>query len=528
MALSSPLPLVRWKLLRHISAPNSSLQSSGIVAQRRGKKAHVHQNEGANLLVDKLKGQLKDAKVALLKAKDSVNVVDAMHVEELKSTIGKLSLTLQTLQVVVEEKAPLDAMASTLKERDFTQEVEECAQARMDFVEPFTEVKFVGGKKCGDKDSKVLGHAEKEDVLDKEAEPDTKVEIVGGYNCEEQNSKVEVHVEKEGVLEEDSPKNGDQVENCPSMKDNEVSAKDTSPSILQTIQMMQRDRKSTMTDAATSNIHNLDQIISMIAKSTMKDPPDMRTQRLSLRSLNHLRKLVMHLWRQVVMQVVQVVQIGAGGAVGAIGVGGAGEHTDEPPQENGDASVDASGDASCGGGAGGGAIGASAAKYVRHNDGTMPHPWEDGGDARGVVGYVRNTGGTVSLHGRILGTYCLRQDCVKDARFKLIGAKLVFYKKLNDFWEKRAQYNATSTILVDDTQYKQLWNPPCIFYIVKNMENENPTEIQGYLTTAVRSWLMAWICAKDRLKYAQDFVMSGPIDNLSVMVAKRWRLEYYG
>ncbi|MCO5570611.1 hypothetical protein L7F22_024336 [Adiantum nelumboides] len=45
-----------------------------------------------------------------------------------------------------------------------------------------------------------------------------------------------------------------------------------------------------------------------------------------------------------------------------------------------------------------------------------------------------------------------QQDCVRDARFKIIGGKPVFYKKLSDFWEKRCQYTATSTILVDDTQ----------------------------------------------------------------------------
>ncbi|MCO5569919.1 hypothetical protein L7F22_023633 [Adiantum nelumboides] len=55
----------------------------------------------------------------------------------------------------------------------------------------------------------------------------------------------------------------------------------------------------------------------------------------------------------------------------------------EPPQKIGDASVDAGGDANCTGGA----------KYVRHNDGIVSWPWEDGG---GVVGYVRNNDGTVS------------------------------------------------------------------------------------------------------------------------------------
>ncbi|MCO5559653.1 hypothetical protein L7F22_013254 [Adiantum nelumboides] len=79
-------------------------------------------------------------------------------------------------------------------------------------------------------------------------EPDAKGEIVGGYNCEEQDPKVELHVEKEGVLEKDSLDNEDQAKNCPSsMKDNEVLARDTGPSILQTIQMMQRERKRRMT-----------------------------------------------------------------------------------------------------------------------------------------------------------------------------------------------------------------------------------------------------------------------------------------
>ncbi|MCO5572960.1 hypothetical protein L7F22_026722 [Adiantum nelumboides] len=127
---------------------------------------------GANLLVEKLRGQLKDAEDALLKAEDSGDAVDAMKVEQLKNTVSRLSLTLQTLQVVVEEKAPLDAMDSALKERDFTQELEECAQARMDFVktmqaEHFIEVEFAGGNKCEEQNSKVLVHDEKKDVLDK-------------------------------------------------------------------------------------------------------------------------------------------------------------------------------------------------------------------------------------------------------------------------------------------------------------------------------------------------------------------------
>ncbi|MCO5598287.1 hypothetical protein L7F22_052379 [Adiantum nelumboides] len=338
----------------------------------------VHQNEGANLLVDKLRGHLKDAEAALLKVEDNVNVVDAMHIEELKNTVDKLSLTLQTLQVVVEEKAPVDAMDSALKERYFTQEVEEkygrqiiTDTPNIAMANPFTEVKFVGGKKCGDQDSKVLGHAEKEDVLDKEAEPDAEVEIVGGYNCEEQDPSVEVHVEKEGVLEKDN--------------------------------------------AATSNIDNLAHIISMIAKSTMKDPPDVDTSfrvegqvpcasniedqedkntKFFVLNTSEDTKIIIKKFESPQETGDAFVEVG-GDATCAGGAGGAHEDTAKPPQKNGDASVDASVDASCKGGAGG-VVDASATKYVRHDDGTVTHPLEDGADARGVASYVRNNSGMVS------------------------------------------------------------------------------------------------------------------------------------
>ncbi|MCO5568428.1 hypothetical protein L7F22_022127 [Adiantum nelumboides] len=552
--------------------------------------------------------------------------------------------------------------------------------------DPFTEVKFVGGNKCGDQDSKVWGHAEKEDVLDKD----------GAVRKPTEDAEGQIKTSKDQV-EKETGENSN----------------------------MESGRK----DAATSNIGSLDHIISMIAKSTMKDPPDVDTsfrfegQLPCASNIEDQEDKNTEFFVLITGEDTEIIikkseppqetgdaslEVGgdascAGGAVGASGAdedmeiinekskppqengdalvdasedaicagdagedmaeppqengdasedaicaGDAGEDMAEPPQENGDASVDASVDPSCKGGAvgagegtaeppqengdpyvdvggdascAGGAIGASAAKYVRHDDGTVPHPWEDGGDARGVASYVRNDDGTVSrpwedprniqfeckptiivdINGFLLTSvdkryfsqmtvywsgleivdkagvfagykgdapafldWCLvqfdvfvwtcymknkekkilracfpaqfhqfkeilaQQDCVKDARFKLTSGKPVFYKKLSDFWEKRGRHTATSIVLVDDTQYKQLWNPPGTFCIVKNMKNQNPIEIQGYLTTTVRSWLTAWLCAKDHLKYAQDFVFSRPIDNLSVMVAKRWRLEYYG
>ncbi|MCO5554437.1 hypothetical protein L7F22_007967 [Adiantum nelumboides] len=205
------------------------------------------------------------------------------------------------------------------------------------------------------------------------------------------------------MLEKDSPENGDQAKNYPSMKDNEVSATDTSPSILQTIQMMQRE------NTATSNIDNLDHIISMIAKSTMKYPRDVNT---SFRVEGQV-PCASNIEDQEDKNT-EFFVLNTGEDMEII------NERSKPPHKNGDALVDAfvdasgdaicvgdasedmhvGGDANCAGGAIGasvvGAVGASAAKYVRHNDGIVPHPWEDGGDARGVAGYVRNDDGTVS------------------------------------------------------------------------------------------------------------------------------------
>ncbi|MCO5597305.1 hypothetical protein L7F22_051381 [Adiantum nelumboides] len=257
-----------------------------------------------------------------------------------------------------------------------------------------------------------------------EAEPDAEVEIVGGYNYEEQDPKVEVHVEKEALLEKYSPENGDQTENNPSLiKDNEMLARDTNPSILQTIQMMQRERKKKMTDeatrfpiedaegqtktskdqlekdirensnmksgrkdAATSNIDNLDHIISMIAKSTMKDPPNVDTSfrvkgqvpcasNIGDQEDKKTQSFVLYTGEdtKIIMKKSEPPEEngdasvdaggdansadGAVGAGGAVGVGSASEDTKiiienfESPQEDGDASMDASGEASCAGGA---------------------------------------------------------------------------------------------------------------------------------------------------------------------------------
>ncbi|KAI5067856.1 hypothetical protein GOP47_0016201 [Adiantum capillus-veneris] len=88
---------------------------------------NVHQDEGANLLVDKLTGQLKDAKVAIQKTQDNMDIVDVVYVEKTKNTIVRLSLTIQTLQgIIVEKESIVGDMARAQDKRDLIEEMDEC------------------------------------------------------------------------------------------------------------------------------------------------------------------------------------------------------------------------------------------------------------------------------------------------------------------------------------------------------------------------------------------------------------------
>ncbi|MCO5553749.1 hypothetical protein L7F22_007275 [Adiantum nelumboides] len=324
--------------------PIAKKQSKVADAVTPNIEADVHQNEGANLPLDKLKGQLKNAKVALLKAKDSVDVVYAMHVEELKNTVCKLSLTIQTLQVVVEEKAPLDAMVSALKEINFTQEVEECAQARMEFGRSM-QVK-------------------------RKAEPNTEVDIVGGYNCGEQDLKVEVHAEKEGVLAKDSHENGDQAKNCPSSVKDKYQSFHLVDHTNDVKGKKEKDdkygaaRKPTK-DAEGQTKTSKDQVEKEIGENSNMESgrkggdASCAAGAIGASCAGEDTEIIIEKSKPPQKNGDAFVDAGvdASCASGAGEAGGAGEDTEiiieksEPPKENGDASMDVSGDASCVGGA---------------------------------------------------------------------------------------------------------------------------------------------------------------------------------
>ncbi|MCO5591581.1 hypothetical protein L7F22_045568 [Adiantum nelumboides] len=81
-------------------------------------QADVHQNEGSNLLVGKLRGQLKDTEAALLKAEGSIDAVDAMKEDGDASVdtggIGRIQVVMQVVpggagddtKIIIEKSEP--------------------------------------------------------------------------------------------------------------------------------------------------------------------------------------------------------------------------------------------------------------------------------------------------------------------------------------------------------------------------------------------------------------------------------------
>ena len=102
----------------------------------------------------------------------------------------------------------------------------------------------------------------------------------------------------------------------------------------------------------------------------------------------------------------------------------------------------------------------------------------------------------------------------------------MFYKKLSVFWENYPQYTPANTIMVDDSEYKTLWNPQGTVCIVKKMEDQTPEELQSYLTTILRGWLATWLGVKDRLSYTMNTPLPIAKDDDSIVVQKWWMAEH--
>lgn len=119
-----------------------------------------------------------------------------------------------------------------------------------------------------------------------------------------------------------------------------------------------------------------------------------------------------------------------------------------------------------------------------------------------------------------------QESCTMETKFERITRKPVFYKTLTTFWEAYPQYSPANTIMVDDSEYKTLWNPQGTACIVKKMEDQDPGEMQAYLTTILKGWLDAWLGVEDRILYTINTPLPIMKDDDSIAVRRRWMCDH--
>ena len=122
-----------------------------------------------------------------------------------------------------------------------------------------------------------------------------------------------------------------------------------------------------------------------------------------------------------------------------------------------------------------------------------------------------------------------QEDCDIEEHFtvdSLQNGKPVFYKKLSRFWEDQPTYTATNTILIDDSEYKCVWNPPGTSLIVKKFAEQGEAEMLTYLTKDVWQWLGKWLVVQDRLSFTIDSQLDRSPDFESQRVIGYWKQKY--
>ena len=124
------------------------------------------------------------------------------------------------------------------------------------------------------------------------------------------------------------------------------------------------------------------------------------------------------------------------------------------------------------------------------------------------------------------GGVLTQEHCTLENKFQRTTRKPVFYKKLSTFWDLYPQYTPDNTIMVDDSEYKTLWNAQGTACVVKKMEDQTPEEMQSYLTTVVSGWLETWLGAQDRLAYALRTPLPVGKDEESIEARKWWMQEH--
>lgn len=96
--------------------------------------------------------------------------------------------------------------------------------------------------------------------------------------------------------------------------------------------------------------------------------------------------------------------------------------------------------------------------------------------------------------------------------------KPLFYKELSCFWRQNDKYNASNTLIVDDSAYKCFRNPRQCCIIIPKLCDVPKREFDGFLTDKLVNWLWHWLLAPDRPRYAWENMMHTPLDSESLSV----------
>ena len=96
--------------------------------------------------------------------------------------------------------------------------------------------------------------------------------------------------------------------------------------------------------------------------------------------------------------------------------------------------------------------------------------------------------------------------------------KPIFYKELSIFWHRNDKYNASNTLIVDDSAYKCFRNLRHCCIILPKLGVVPEHEFDGFLTDKLANWLWHWLLAPDRPQYAKENMMHTPLDKESLSV----------
>ncbi|MCO5601226.1 hypothetical protein L7F22_055345 [Adiantum nelumboides] len=125
------------------------------------------------------------------------------------------------------------------------------------------------------------------------------------------------------------------------------------------------------------------------------------------------------------------------------------------------------------------------------------------------------------------------QEGCREASFKLNqvpgiprsrdNTKLIFFKCLNGFWKHYTKFNSDNTLVVDDTLYKCLLNPPRTWVSPDSFEPADICQSTIYLVTTLFPWLIERASSPSPNAYAKMNQLENPLDTLFACV-----ISHYG